>query len=86
MKEHSHFLDTSIFLSLTKLRGLKIVDRYDIPTALALYERHAVKFIDALIASFLKWSAMHLTLISYDRDFDKLGVKRVEPAELLKEL
>lgn len=58
----------------------------DVPecsTAIALYEAHAVKFIDALIASHPRLQDGSMAVISYDRDFDKLGLRRMEPREVV---
>ena len=61
----------------------------DVPaagTALSLYEQHSVKFIDALIASHPRIQDGSMAVISYDKDFDKLGVSRLEPKGVLKTL
>lgn len=52
--------------------------------AVALYEAHAVKFIDTLIASHPDIARGAVTVVSYDKDFDKLGVTRVEPRAALR--
>lgn len=51
--------------------------------ALSLYEKQKVKFIDCLIASHPQLQNKDITIISYDTDFDKLGVKRTEPEKLI---
>ncbi|KKQ76749.1 MAG: PilT protein domain protein [Parcubacteria group bacterium GW2011_GWA1_38_7] len=43
----------------------------------------SVKFIDSQIASIPQVYDGKWSVVSYDRDFDKLGVKRVEPKDLL---
>jgi len=43
--------------------------------------KYKVKYGDCLIATQIPKG---VTLVSYDKDFDKLGVGRKEPAELLK--
>lgn len=73
------------------IRALKIIAPLsesfaDIPRsvdAVSLYEMHSTKFVDALIASHRCVQSGKTTVISYDKDFDKIGVKRVEPAALL---
>lgn len=55
-------------------------------TAAALYEGHNVKFIDALIASHPRVQDGSMTVVSYDKDFDVLGVKRLEPREVLRKI
>lgn len=70
--------------SILDLRGMRIVDRYDYRVALDLYRKHRVKYIDACIASIEEIAKRTWTIVSYDRDFDKLGVLRKEPSELLR--
>lgn len=67
--------------SISKLRGLKIVDETNFPLALELYKKYNIKFIDALIASSPKIISGETTVVSYDRDFEKLKVKRIGPGE-----
>lgn len=67
---------------ILNLRGLKIIDNYDHRLALNQYSLHNVKYIDCLIASIKRIQEKNITVVSYDRDFDKLKVLRVEPAEL----
>lgn len=69
--------------SILKLNNLKIIDNYDLSKALELYSDFSVKFIDALIASNPEIQAKKMTVVSYDKDFDKLKVKRLEPKDLL---
>jgi len=52
--------------------------------AIEIYEKFPVKFIDALIVSNPKIFKKEITIISYDKDFDKLNVKRKEPKDVLK--
>lgn len=72
--------------SILNLRGLRVSDHYRHQDALAIYESHQVKYVDALIASIEEVGGQQWTVISYDRDFDKLDVTRKEPAEILKSL
>ncbi len=67
---------------ITNLNNLKVKDRTDMLVALELYEDYNVKFIDALIASSWEIQSQKMTVISYDRDFDKLGCERMEPSDL----
>lgn len=71
------------FKSIIALRGLKIFDQYDCLKAIELYEKHSVKFIDALIASNKEILEKKVIVISYDKDFDKLPVIRRKPEELI---
>jgi len=62
--------------------GIAFDNRTDVLHALESYEAHSVKFIDTLIASNPLLRAKKVTLVSYDKDFDKLNVQRIEPREL----
>lgn len=59
-------------------------DRVNFLQALDFYEAYSVKFIDALIATNPSLQDGSVVLISYDKDFDKLGAKRVEPDEIVR--
>jgi len=63
-------------------RNLKIVDDFNSRLALEIYEKYSLKFIDALIASNPKIYKKEAVVVSYDKDFDKIGVKRMEPRQL----
>lgn len=69
--------------SVSNLRGLKVVDGYQISLALLYYQSKSVKFIDAMIASIKQISAKKWTIISYDQDFDKLDLIRLEPNQII---
>ena len=72
--------------SVIQLRGLKLTDDYDYREALSLYGKYRVKYIDCLLASIPEVREKSWMVVSYDKDFDKLGVVRKEPAEVLKEV
>lgn len=72
------------FKSILKLKNLKISENCDFLTGIHLYEKYNVKFIDALIAANHLIQKNNAIIISYDKDFDKLGVKRVEPKKIIK--
>lgn len=72
-----------ILNGLTTAKYLTIKDHYQPAQAAKLYIDHNVKFVDCLIASQPPISSGQITVISYDKDFDKLGIKRVEPAEIV---
>ena len=61
-------------------------NRFDISVAISLYAAQSVKFADALIASHPLLRQGKLIVVSYDADFDKLGVKRVEPEAIVKKI
>ncbi len=67
---------------ILQLRGLKIIDRYDLTKTVELFDRKPIKYIDAMIASIKSIQDRKWIVVSYDKDFDKLGVKRVEPGEV----
>lgn len=69
--------------SIANLRGLKIIDDYDLSVALGIFESKNVRYIDCLIASIRKIQAKNWIIISYDQDFDKLNVLKKEPKEVL---
>jgi len=67
---------------VVNLGGLKIVNGHKTGRAVDLYSMHQVKFVDAMIASNDEIRDGEWTVVSYDRDFDKLGVKRCEPGAI----
>lgn len=67
---------------IINLRGLIISDEFQPEVALSVYEKKNVKFIDALIASNPDILSKKWIVVSYDHDFDKMGVKRMEPDEI----
>lgn len=70
--------------SILKLKGLKITNGINISLTIEFYKRYNIKFIDALIASISKIAKREMTIVSYDEDFDKLKVKKLEPKQVLK--
>jgi predicted nucleic acid-binding protein len=70
--------------SISHNKNLDIVDNYDLNTALVIFENFNVKFADALIASIPQIREKKWTVISYDKDFDKIGVIRKEPGQVAK--
>ncbi len=73
-----------ILKSIHKLKNLRIENKENLGKALELYEEHNVKLVDAVIASHPKILNKEAIVISYDKDFDKLGILRKEPKDLLK--
>ncbi|MBI2600337.1 PIN domain-containing protein [Candidatus Daviesbacteria bacterium] len=69
--------------SIINLRGLRLIDSFNPVLALSLYEDYNIKYIDAVLASIRPLYEKEWTIISYDKDFDKLNMKRKEPAEVL---
>ena len=68
--------------AITSLRGLKIVRTDSIKLAVDIYRDSGVKYVDALIAATDKIQEKKWVVVSYDKDFDKLGVRRVEPGQI----
>ena len=69
--------------SVVTMTHLQIIDDTSLPIAVDLYEQNPVKFVDCLLASSTRVQKGEAVIVSYDRDFDKLGVKRLEPKQLL---
>jgi predicted nucleic-acid-binding protein len=65
------------------IRNLKFIDHQNVLLGNELYSMHPVKYIDALIASVPTLQDGSMAIISYDKDFDRLRVKRLEPSALL---
>lgn len=71
--------------SIVSISNLKILDDLSVVRGAQLYEEFNVKFTDCLLASSALLQSGRAAILSYDRDFDKLGVKRKEPGNLLQE-
>lgn len=63
---------------------LSVVDDNKMVSAMGYYQATRVKFTDCVIASSEKVQKKIAVILSYDRDFDKLGIRRVEPRDFLK--
>lgn len=76
---------TKIIKSLHGIYEFKFKYDNNFQTKLAvdLFKNKSVKYIDCLIASIPEVQNKKWTVISYDKDFDKLGVKRKEPGEII---
>ena len=72
-----------VLKTIESLGGLKIVDDFGTHLANTIFSEKSVKFIDALIASNPKIQSKKMTVVSYDKDFDKLGVKRLKPSDII---
>jgi predicted nucleic-acid-binding protein len=71
-------------LNLLAHKGLIFDDRFDLLRAIGLYQSHGIKFVDALLGSNPLIRERKMNIVSYDADFDKLNIKRVEPQEVLR--
>lgn len=79
-KEIVVYYINSLFVNYRKL------DEYNLSLAMKLYNENNVKYGDAIISSNSEIQAGRVTIVSYDRDFDKLGVIRKEPRQVIKEI
>lgn len=75
---------TGALKRILNYRGIKILDDSNSALAIDIYEKYNIKFIDALIASYSEIQSKEMVVVSYDKDFDKLGVIRKEPGEIIK--
>ncbi len=64
-------------------KNLKVINNLNPRLAIEIYEKFRVKFIDALNASNPQIFKKEVVVVSYDKDFDKIGVKRKEPGEII---
>jgi predicted nucleic-acid-binding protein len=69
--------------SIINVPEIKVVEGHEIMLATEFFEKYSVKFIDSLIASIPGIQSGEWTIVSYDKDFDKLGIKRVEPSDII---
>jgi len=68
--------------SIINLKALKVVDKFNPRLALEIFQKKNVKFVDALIASNPAIFQKKVIIVSYDKDFDKISIKRAEPKEI----
>ncbi len=69
-------------LPLTTMKGVRVVEQYGWSNLFGDFVKKKVKFVDAMIANVRQVKDGRWLVVSYDRDFDKLGVTRVEPGEV----
>ena len=72
-----------VLKSILDFKNLKIRDDFNSRLAIEIYEKKSVKFIDALIASNPAIFRKEIIVVSYDKDFDKIGIKRIEPKKIV---
>jgi predicted nucleic-acid-binding protein len=63
------------------LKNLKVEDGHDVLSAISLYERHSVKFVDTLLASH-RTVKRGMPIVSYDKDFSVLDVHWLQPKDV----
>lgn len=73
-----------VIRSIESISNLTIENTFITSHAYQYYKDHSVKYIDALIASNPDIQSKKMIIISYDKDFDKLGVKRLEPSDIIE--
>lgn len=66
-----------ILMPLLRLTHFKITNKQIIQQAIEIFSNHNLDFSDAYLAVLVKQHK--LPIYSYDRDFDKIGIKRIEP-------
>lgn len=71
---------------ITRLSGLQIKDEYNVQIGIFCFQKKNVKLIDAFLASIREIQAKKWMVVSYDHDFDKLGVLREEPEVIIRKL
>ncbi len=69
--------------AITSASYLKLTDESNIEIALDYYEHFSVKYIDAVIGSHPEIFTGRMSVVSYDKDFDKMNLRRKEPMDLI---
>lgn len=67
--------------NILAINNLSMEDSYNYRKALELYKNTKAKFADCLIAS-LDFFEKQGVIVSYDKDFDKLDIKRLHPGKV----
>lgn len=65
--------------SIVSAPFLKLTESFDVEIAFDYYSQFSVKYIDAVIASHADIVSGKMAVVSYDKDFDKMGIRRLEP-------
>lgn len=76
----------TVLKSISATVNLRIFDDLELSSAISFYEKANVKFVDCYLASSKRVFKGQASIISYNRDFDRLGVTRVEPSQLLRKI
>lgn len=84
LKRFYKFPKERIINAMYSIYNLKIPfnNNFQTQVAIEMFQMNSVKFIDAQIASIPEIKDKKWTVVSYDKDFDKLKVKRKEPGEI----
>ena len=68
--------------SVVQMKGVLVGERYEWISTLEQYTRMKVKFIDAMIANVRQIKSKKWAVVTYDKEFDKLGVLKMEPGNI----
>lgn len=71
---------------IASMKNLQIQERFHTLNALEYYRKLNVKFVDVLLASDSFFKNRNACIVSYDRDFDSLGILRREPGDVIQDL
>lgn len=82
-------IDKSITIKYVKgilSQNYKYITNYNRQLALYYYSLYSAKYIDCVLSSIDELQKHEMIVVSYDKDFDKLGVVRKEPRQVIKEI
>jgi len=68
--------------SVVQMKGVTVIEKYEWVSALEQYTRMKVKFIDAMIANLRQIKSKKWTVVTYDKEFEKLNVLRMTPGSV----
>ena len=63
---------------IVQLKGLKIKDKRIVQRTLEIWDSNSIEIVDAYLIGCLENDSQNI-LYSYDRDFDKFSINRIEP-------
>jgi predicted nucleic acid-binding protein len=63
---------------ILRLKGLHVLDKRIIQKMLEIWENENIEIVDAYLIACVEKDPQNI-IYSYDRDFDKFNVKRIEP-------
>ena len=67
--------------SIDKIKRIKLKNDINFNTGINIFEKYNIKLGDAMIASTNVVQKEKAIIVSYDKDFDKLKIKRQDPGE-----
>ena len=68
---------------LMQMKGVEVVEKYQWKRVFGDYSKTKVKFVDSMIANIKQVREGKWKVVSYNKEFDKLGVNRVEPGDII---